>query len=134
MEISSNFSQHCQAYLNCFCVVDFWPACYLHYVMFVWLCEFLHLKQTISGVSRYFQECTPVHYRGEFSFLGAMGYGICSTLGMLLGTNFMLGHSLILLTGIQVPPVIIHLIFLFTCLPETPKYLTIVRLVSLDYI
>lgn len=75
----------------------------------------------------YFQECTPIHYRGEFSFLAATGYGVTSTLGMLLGTNFMLGNSLILLTGIQVPPVLIHLLFIFIFLPETPKYLAIVK-------
>jgi hypothetical protein len=80
-----------------------------------------------ASVNSPFQECTPVHYRGEFSFLAAMGYGLTSTLGMLMGTNFMLGNSLVVLTGIQVPPVIIHLLFIFICLPETPKYLAIIK-------
>ncbi|KAI6171238.1 Solute carrier family 2, facilitated glucose transporter member 1 [Aphelenchoides bicaudatus] len=75
----------------------------------------------------YFQECTPVHFRGVFSYLGSIGYGSLSALGMLLGNSFMLGDSFVWLTGVQVPPVFASLLFICLFLHESPKYLAIVK-------
>lgn len=75
----------------------------------------------------YFQECTPIHLRGICSFLGAIGYGTCTALGMLFGTKLMFGHSIVLLTAVQLPPIALSLIFLYFYLPETPKFLMIVK-------
>ncbi|KAI6184506.1 Solute carrier family 2, facilitated glucose transporter member 1 [Aphelenchoides bicaudatus] len=75
----------------------------------------------------YFQECTPIHLRGTYSFLGAIGFGFCTALGMLFGNRVIFGHSIVLLTGIQLPVVILSLIFLYVFLPDTPKFLMIVK-------
>jgi hypothetical protein len=75
----------------------------------------------------YYQECTPVNLRGTYSFLVEVGYGFCTALGMLLGQRSVFGHSIILLTGIQLVPAVASLLFLFTCLPDTPKFLIITK-------
>ncbi|KAI6233176.1 Solute carrier family 2, facilitated glucose transporter member 1 [Aphelenchoides fujianensis] len=68
----------------------------------------------------YFQECTPMHLRGSLSSLGGVGYAAMSSLGMLLGTTGVLGHSFTLLFAVQWPPVVLSLVFIFF-LPETPN-------------
>jgi MFS family permease len=74
----------------------------------------------------YLQECSPIHYRGAFSFLGEVGYCLMCVLGMVLGMRAVLGDSLTKLLGWSILPGVFFFAFLFF-VPETPKFLMIVR-------
>ncbi|CAD5211010.1 unnamed protein product [Bursaphelenchus okinawaensis] len=74
----------------------------------------------------YLQECSPLQYRGMFSFLGEIGYCLMCVLGMVMGMRAVLGSSLPKMLGYSIIPGLVSLIFLFL-IPETPKYLMIVK-------
>jgi MFS family permease len=74
----------------------------------------------------YLQEVSPVQFRGAFSFLGEIGYCVCCVLGMVLGMRSVLGDSLQKLLGYSIAPGIASIFFLLV-IPETPKYLMIVK-------
>lgn len=74
----------------------------------------------------YLQECSPIQYRGTFSFLGEIGYCLMCVLGMVLGMRAVLGSSLPRLLGYSVVPGLLSLLFL-ALIPDTPKYLMIVK-------
>ncbi|CAD5215327.1 unnamed protein product [Bursaphelenchus xylophilus] len=74
----------------------------------------------------YLQECSPIQYRGTFSFLGEIGYCLMCVLGMVLGMRAVLGSSLPKMLGYSIIPGLVSLLFLFL-IPETPKYLMIVK-------
>ncbi|TMS35849.1 hypothetical protein L596_003152 [Steinernema carpocapsae] len=74
----------------------------------------------------YLQECSPIEFRGMFSFLGEIGYGSMCVLGMVMGMNGVLGDSLPRLLGVSIIPGVFSILFLFF-IPDTPKFLMITR-------
>lgn len=80
----------------------------------------------------YIQESTPVAFRATFSFLGEIGYGLACVLGMILGMRSVLGDSLSNLLLYSIFPGIPFCLFLWF-IPETPKFLMIVRFVCLQF-
>ncbi|CAJ0573947.1 unnamed protein product, partial [Mesorhabditis spiculigera] len=74
----------------------------------------------------YLQEVSPTKYRGFMSFLSEICYAGMALLGMLLGTDQVLGKHLFWLLFVGVPASSLALIALYF-LPETPKFLLIVK-------
>uniref|UniRef100_A0AC35U7L8 MFS domain-containing protein n=1 Tax=Rhabditophanes sp. KR3021 TaxID=114890 RepID=A0AC35U7L8_9BILA len=74
----------------------------------------------------YLQEVSPPSMRGMICFLAEIGYSLMCVLGMVLGMRPVFGDSLTRLLGVPILPMFISIILLLF-LPETPKYLMLVK-------
>lgn len=73
-----------------------------------------------------FQEISPSSLRGTMSSLYSTGYSTMCLLGMLLGHEGLLGHSLSVLLFVPVIPGILSTAFILW-MPDTPKFLLLVK-------
>lgn len=83
-------------------------------------------KYTVRFSCLRFQEISPIELRGTISFLGGIGYSLYCVLGLVLGMESVLGFSLPILLSSSIPPQVVFFFFLLF-IPETPKFLMIVR-------
>uniref|UniRef100_A0A8R1I1V0 MFS domain-containing protein n=1 Tax=Caenorhabditis japonica TaxID=281687 RepID=A0A8R1I1V0_CAEJA len=74
----------------------------------------------------YVQETSPLEIRGMSSFLCEIGYGTMCVLGMVLGMKSVLGESLSRLLLLSLIPLVFSFFFVAR-IPETPKFLMIMR-------
>ncbi|GMR39507.1 hypothetical protein PMAYCL1PPCAC_09703 [Pristionchus mayeri] len=74
----------------------------------------------------YLQETAPLSIRGEVSFFCEIGHGAMCVLGSVLGMSNVLGYALSPLLLSSIPPEVFSL-FIVWLVPETPKYLLIMR-------
>lgn len=74
----------------------------------------------------YLQEVSPASLRGTMSSLYSTGYSTMCLLGMLLGHEGLLGHSLSVLLFVPVIPGILSTAFILW-MPDTPKFLLLVK-------
>ncbi|CAJ0567171.1 unnamed protein product, partial [Mesorhabditis spiculigera] len=81
---------------------------------------------TYSSLLLYLQECAPTHLRGTLTFLSEVVFASMCLLGMLLGTDQLLGKNLLALTAVPIAPCLFFLVALFF-FPETPKFLFLVK-------
>ncbi|KJH47908.1 transporter, major facilitator family protein [Dictyocaulus viviparus] len=86
---------------------------------------------TYQSCILYLQECSPTNLRGMMTFLSEISFSSMCLVGMFLGTRQLLGDNLVAFMGFAVP--FCAFFFIALCfLPETPKYLLIVRSNTLE--
>ncbi|KAI1720337.1 sugar transporter domain-containing protein [Ditylenchus destructor] len=73
-----------------------------------------------------FQECSPTAIRGFLTFTAEIGYAAMTLLGMFLGMESIWGNDLRKLLFAPIVPSLVA-VFVLLPLPETPKFLFIVR-------